>query len=159
MDSVFKEIVELVKALRTEQPAASAIRRAEAVQAHLQAVQQRAVAQLEGWSGPYSSDAGQYYYNATLGVSTWDNPVEEWQQELLIRQQVLQRCLLPDQKPHGALLADGGGVVGLTPLPLGLAAPTADAVMKPPVSPSSARSFATARSGCSARTAGVKSPR
>lgn len=158
MDSVFREIVEVVKALRAEKPAATAVRRAEVLQAHLQLVQQRAMSQLEGWSGPYPSDAGQYYYHNSLNVSTWDNPVDEWQKELLIRQQVLQRCLLPDYAHYGTLLADGDGTSVMPRLPLGLAAPSADGPL-PPTSPSSARSFATARSGVSARTPRGKSPR
>lgn len=165
MDKVFKEIIDLVKALRSERPPASKARRSEAVQAHLQAVHERAMASLDGWSGPYTSDSGTYFYNASLEVSVWDNPVDEWQGELALRQQVLHRCLLADISSGSARSADGrfeGGGPGLTEaaltrLPLGLSPRNRDESAPAPVPQSpgsarSARSFLSARSTCTARS-------
>jgi len=166
MDKVFKELIELVKAVRAEQPPASKARRTEAVQAHLQAVHERAMAALDGWSGPYTSDPGTYFYNAALEVSVWDNPVDEWQSELALRQQVLHRCLLLDAdaapsagSPDGRLEGGGTGLTeaALSRLPLGLGARSLDDAAPAPVpqSPGSARSvrsFLSARSTCTARS-------
>lgn len=164
MDNVFKEIIQVVKALKAEQPAATKARKSEVVQAHLQSVHERAMAQLDGWSGPYTSDTGAYYYNAALQVSVWDNPVDEWQSELSLRQQVLHRCLLAESPAAPGAGAAGDGLEGgglclteaaLHQLPLGLNARSPDDNAPVPQSPGSARSarsFLSARSTCTARS-------
>merc|ERR1719310_499103 len=96
MDLVFKEVIQLVKAVRAKNPPASARKKAQLLQEHLLQVHQRALQHLEGWSGPYpSAEMGQcYYYNNTYGVSTWEDPVVEWQSELALREKLLYRLLL-----------------------------------------------------------------
>eukprot|EP00421_Protoceratium_reticulatum_P038725 CAMPEP_0168448626 /NCGR_PEP_ID=MMETSP0228-20121227/47188_1 /TAXON_ID=133427 /ORGANISM="Protoceratium reticulatum, Strain CCCM 535 (=CCMP 1889)" /LENGTH=286 /DNA_ID=CAMNT_0008463159 /DNA_START=42 /DNA_END=899 /DNA_ORIENTATION=- len=158
MDGVYREIIQLVKAVRAEPGGASDARRAEAVQAHLEAVRGRAMEQLEGWSGPYTSENGAYYHNAALDVSLWDSPVDEWQSELELRQQVLHRCLLAGGTAPGRGLE--GAAAGLTEetlgrLPLGLHARSPGENAPLPQSPGSARSarsFLSARSTCTARS-------
>lgn len=161
MDAVFREIIDIVKKLRTEQ--ASEQRRHAAVQEHIQEVHARAIAQLDGWSGPYAVEGGgSYFHHAASGASTWDNPVEEWQSELSLRQQVLYRCLL-SSRPVDATVSstvDGADTAAETKwfslplLKLNLSMGKIDGVVAPP-SPSSSRSFHTARSArstCSARS-------
>lgn len=92
-DTVFMELITVIKAARTHQ---SSERRSAAVEDHLLVVHQRAEKELNAWSGPYEAEAGEYYYNEALDVSSWSNPAEEWQIELDLRQRVLQRCLLED---------------------------------------------------------------
>eukprot|EP00440_Ansanella_granifera_P059805 gb/GFBE01064820.1/.p1 GENE.gb/GFBE01064820.1/~~gb/GFBE01064820.1/.p1 ORF type:complete len:332 (+),score=68.88 gb/GFBE01064820.1/:1-996(+) len=160
MDNVFREVIRLIKTLRRLDPPEANI--VEAVQAHLQSVHDRATAALDGWSGPYTSEEGQYFYHAGRGMSSWDNPVDEWRNELALRQQVLHRCLLHGLD-HEAQPSAGTSSLGnptsdaelmpLPALPLNLARPSADSA-EPPV-PTSARSFATcisARSTCSVRS-------
>jgi len=164
MDSVFREVIQLVRDLRAERPVASEARRASAVQAHLEAAHQRAMAQLDGWSGPYTSETGTYYHNAALQVSVWENPVDEWQSELQVRQQVLHRCLLmgasavggsngrPSEPEQNSL---GLTEAALRQLPLGLNARRPDEMAPAPMSPGSARSarsFLSARSTCTPRS-------
>jgi len=154
MDSVFRELVELIKTLRRLDLPETGLE--EAVQGHLQAAYARASAALEGWSGPHVSEAGEFYYHEGHKASTWENPVHEWYEELTLRQQVLQRCLLPDRqaRPSPGQQVDGE-LNPLPALPLNLARSMHEAAASPP-SPSSARSFATcisARSTCSVRSA------
>eukprot|EP00931_Biecheleriopsis_adriatica_P106023 TRINITY_DN8053_c0_g1_i4.p1 TRINITY_DN8053_c0_g1~~TRINITY_DN8053_c0_g1_i4.p1 ORF type:complete len:374 (+),score=73.96 TRINITY_DN8053_c0_g1_i4:129-1250(+) len=159
MDTVFRELVHLIKTLRRLDPPESSV--AEAVQAHLQAVHDKAVHALSGWSGPYSSDEGQYYYHAGHAVSLWENPVDEWRNEMAIRQQVLFRCLLHQHHVNEAQAGPSASSLGLQEapspipsLPLNLARPSPEGAAAPP-EPSSARSFATcisARSTCSVRS-------
>eukprot|EP00971_Amphidinium_carterae_P233343 4631435-Amphidinium_carterae.1 len=74
-DAVFRELVELVKAVRAETPAASEDRRKSVMQEHLLRAREKAVQLLESWSGPYTAaDGTQYYYHAASQMSTWDNP-------------------------------------------------------------------------------------
>lgn len=182
MDTVFKEVIQLIKALRHECGAeplaggadASAARIAEAVQEHLESVHRRALKHIDGWSGPYASEAGQYYYSAVSGVSSWESPIDEWQNQLALRQRILHRCLLQDStcstsgdpRQHRNVLDGGTGVpwrevqevftepfIELPRLPLGLAVPSFGTSEAGPKTPSSTRSFATARSGRSARSA------
>eukprot|EP00913_Durusdinium_trenchii_P025808 g24222.t1 len=83
LDDVFRELIQLINSSEIFK-----------VQSHLQSNHDRAAAALDGWSGPYVAEDGEYFCHFEQGVSTWHNPVEEWQTELAVRQQVLQRCLL-----------------------------------------------------------------
>ncbi|CAE7233087.1 CEP164 [Symbiodinium sp. CCMP2592] len=144
MDEVFRDLLQLIKSVRRLDPPEASV--VEAVQTHLQSCHDRASAALEGWSGPYAAEDGEYFYHAEQGVSTWHNPVEEWQTELSVRQQVLHRCLLHESPPNKAAngIARGRGASRDTSppaLPLHLARPMAEGATPP--SPSSARSFAT----------------
>lgn len=144
LDDVFRELIQLIKSIRRLDPPEASI--VEAVQSHLQSNHDRAAAALDGWSGPYVAEDGEYFCHFEQGVSTWHNPVEEWQTELAVRQQVLQRCLL-----HGLAKQASNGIPSspdseksdvMPALPLQLARPSTDRDATPP-SPSSARSFAT----------------
>lgn len=147
MDGVYRELIGLVQTFRAERPAALPEPRVQAVKEHLEQVHKCAVEQLEGWSGPYVSDSGQYFYNESDNVSSWVNPVEEWDYELAIRQSVLHRCLLPDFADLAAADASGGNgekesmetTFPRLQLPVGLAHARDDEAA------SSARSFYTAR--------------
>lgn len=155
MDSTFREIIELVQKLRAEVSSEDAT--VEAVNGHLQGVHTKAMASLQGWSGPYVSEAEgvEYYYNDARNVSTWESPVAEWENDLFTRYSVLYRALLPDK--CGALantVMPDAGSAGLDlftrlQLPLQLVTPPADDA---PRTPSTSRSFHTARSACSARS-------
>jgi len=156
MDAVYRELLELIKRQRsTPTPEAQ---REEVVKQHLKQVHQRAKADLEAWSGPYASEQGDYYYNDTLKLSTWDSPVSWWEQELSLRHRVLARYLLPEQATRGG---SGGGrgdsqhMLQALRLQLGnlqssSAGPAASSDFVP--EPSTARSFHTARSQGSSRS-------
>jgi len=148
-DSVFRELIRLVKAFRVEQPIASQAKRHEAMQAHLQAVRGRAAAELDSWSGPYASEEGPYYYNSTLGASVWKNPVDKWQVELELRHRVLVCCLRTE---HGRPTTIATETAALDYPRLGLGAGNLEDSVPLPQSPSSARSFTSARSNITARS-------
>lgn len=159
MDSVYRDLLGFVKQVTSEAHPLAEGERLNLIQEHLRQVHERALDQLEGWSGPYASDSGEYYYNESLKVSTWESPLAEKEVELSIRHAVLCRCLLPDCS--GLLGADGQpstfGQVLSGPdllrslqLPLGLIRRD-DSGEQPPATPS-ARSFHTARSACSTRS-------
>merc|ERR1719427_579883 len=97
MDAVYRELLDLIKATRQRHPPATEMEREEFVRQHLRQVHQRAKTDLAGWSGPYTSEQGEYYYNDLLRVSSWDSPVVEWEKELALRHTVLSRYLLPEQ--------------------------------------------------------------
>eukprot|EP00435_Cladocopium_sp_Y103_P034479 s143_g8.t3 len=144
MDDVFRELIQLIKSVRRLDPPEASVM--EAVQSHLQSTHDRATAALEGWSGPYMAEDGEYFCNFQQGVSTWHNPVEQWQTDLAVRQQVLHRCLLQGfaKASNGISSSEAGSEKSdvLPALPLHLARPSADKEAAPP-SPSSARSYAT----------------
>lgn len=152
-DAVYRELIGLVLRVRQDPPPDLA----KPVHDHLLQVHQRALAGLEGWSGPYASDQGEFYYNESLKVSSWENPVVEKEQELAIRHGVLCRCLLPDYS--GAGLYEGGGesspagigsdLLEALRLPLGLVKRDSDDA---PHTPSTSRSFHTCRSTRSGRS-------
>lgn len=148
-DSVFRELIQVVKAFRAEQPTASQEKRLEAVHAHLQAVRERAIGELDSWSGPYASEEGAYFYNSTLGASVWNNPVDEWQVELELRQRVLLCCLCSERGRPTPIATESAALdyprLGLGAVNLKDSAPL-------PQSPSSARSFASARSNITGRS-------
>lgn len=160
MDAIFRELIGIVKSTRAEIPEGSKVKRAARVQAHLEVVHGRATKALEGWSGPYVTEDGAYYYHTVQNLSSWDNPVDEWANELLLRQQVLHRCLLVDPPDPTQERGQRGGakfedelLSALPRLPLNLTRPNFDPASPP--SPSSSRSFQTARScrsACSARS-------
>lgn len=172
-DEIYKDVIALVRGLRAERlPATrSEARRLQAIQEHLTAAHAAALDGLEGWSGPYDSDAGAYFYNRIHDISTWENPVAELEEELALRQRILHSCLLRDvhrgsQATSSAALHPSGGYqhgsfpaaeVSMPRLPLRVAGPS-NAGDSTPKSPSSARSFCTARSGCSARSARSVTP-
>lgn len=149
MDGVYRELIILIQSFRAEHPAAAPASRRHAVKEHLEQAHRRAIEALEGWSGPYESETGPYFYNQGIGASTWVNPVEEWEYELAVQQSVLHRCLLPDFTEQSS--ADAGAGHGqqesLDPsirlhMPLELAQPRDD---DSHVSPMSSRSFYSAR--------------
>jgi len=169
MDCIYRELFELVRRVRAgELPNATEVQREEIVREHLKCLYQRAKTELRGWSGPYSSDQGEYYYNTDTASSSWASPVAEWEQEFAIRHAVLYRCLLPEQfarraaaggsSPGGAGGADdvgGGGRELLQAFRLQLAdlrreLPGGDV----PQTPSTTRTFHTAKSVCSSRSGG-----
>eukprot|EP00929_Paragymnodinium_shiwhaense_P015151 TRINITY_DN123189_c0_g1_i1.p1 TRINITY_DN123189_c0_g1~~TRINITY_DN123189_c0_g1_i1.p1 ORF type:complete len:359 (-),score=59.95 TRINITY_DN123189_c0_g1_i1:189-1265(-) len=163
-DAVYRELLGLVQHIRSD--VAGLQQRAVCVHDHLRQVHQRAMQAIEGWSGPYSSEVGEYFYNEALKVSTWENPVSEWENELLIRHTVLCRCLLPEHttiSSDGSICAAGGesslaGAAGINllqalQLPLGQVRPTDTADQ--PQTPSTTRSihtYHTARSMLSTRS-------
>lgn len=167
MDAVYRELVGLVVQLREGEPEAPEVRKAEFIHNHLREVHQRALRSLEAWSGPYTSSEGEYYYNEALKVSTWECPVNEWEQELASRHSILCRCLLPAGlvvAADGSVVAAGAGTASSTSspdflqslrLPLGLVRREGGDVPETP----STRSFHTARSAVSPRSTYRSSPR
>jgi len=157
MDKVYREILGIVKRIRVEAPQDEM--RAAAVSQHLWEVHERALRSLDGWSGPYASEAGEYYYNEVLKVSTWECPVTEWEHELAVRHAVLCKCLIPDHYVVGAdgsIGAVGTGLAGggtdlLQALQLPLNLVRRDSSDQP-MTPSTSRSFHTARSIASTRS-------
>lgn len=160
MDSVYRELLSLVGQVRAEQPPIPEANRISLIRGHLQEVHQRALAALSTWSGPYSSEQGDYYYNETFKASTWECPVTEWENEISTRHAVLSRCLLPgrDGGAFGpALRAMNEGSAGhdtaasdilsILKLPLNLV--RRENPGDAPETPSTTRSFHTARSACS----------
>lgn len=168
MDAVYRELIGLV--LRVRREATPGVEPATVVHGHLREVHQRALKGLENWSGPYSSpDGGEYYYNNHLKASTWECPVNEWEQELTVRLGVLCRCLLP---PGSQLVVEKDGSVGVSVQGDGQSASAAGpdllAALKLPLglvkrdigkdgqpdTPATDRSYHTARSQCSSRRTG-----
>jgi hypothetical protein len=66
------------------------------IEAELLASQDASLARLDGWSGPYQSanEEGAYFFNATLGISSWDSPLVQVEFELGLRHQLLVDALL-----------------------------------------------------------------
>jgi len=119
MDNVYRELLEIVLNVRKNLPRASAAQREDTVRQHLKQTHQRAKQELSGWSGPYPSEQGEYYYNDALKASTWENPTIEFETELATRHRILSRCLLPEQgglssarsnSEDGAQAGNGGGI-------------------------------------------------
>lgn len=159
MDAVYRELVGLVKLARTEQFSASEAERGVFIHQHLRQVHQRAIEGIDGWSGPYcGEDAQEFYYNVSLQVSVWENPLAQWEHELELRHSMLCRCLLPERTFVGAdgtverTSLAGERISGLAllqalqlPLELVKRIPT-EGEGEPPLTPSTTRSFHTARS-------------
>ena len=104
-DDVFRELLRLVKVLRAKRPPAPQWRRIAAIQEHLEICRKNAKLELKGWSGPYADEEREYFYHETLGISTWESPVEARQLQLSIREEVLRRCLLEDWRDVGGAAA------------------------------------------------------
>eukprot|EP00928_Gymnodinium_smaydae_P088008 TRINITY_DN72170_c0_g1_i1.p1 TRINITY_DN72170_c0_g1~~TRINITY_DN72170_c0_g1_i1.p1 ORF type:complete len:331 (-),score=58.57 TRINITY_DN72170_c0_g1_i1:30-1022(-) len=167
-DSVYREILSCMLSVRAQSPPLSSEQRAALIHDHLRQVHQRALVALEGWSGPYASEVGEYYYNKSLKVSTWESPVIAWEHELLIRHAALCRGLLPEQAAAGAegsaaggASSSGAGMAGMPgagsggqdilqalQLPLNLVRRE----VEDPETPSTTRSYHTARSVLSTRS-------
>lgn len=172
-DAVYRELIRLIQAAHADNPGAAPAQQAAYIHDHLRQVHQRAMDALEGWSGPYPSEVGEYYYNEGKKISTWHCPVAEWEHELVIRHAVLCRCLLPEQTvvgPDGSIAAAGGegtlaGAVGANllqalQLPLNLLRrDSADQPEQPEDAPSTTRSYHTARSVASTSARGSLSGR
>lgn len=162
LDQVYREVLSLVKQVRTEAPRAPEEQREAIVKDHLQQVHKRARIGLDGWSGPYASEQGDYYHNEVLQVSSWESPIEVWERELEIRHGVLCRCMLAEKLSRQAskggssgTSAGGSSMANLLPslrLPLDLLKRDSTPSHGVPQTPSTARSFHTARS--SARSGG-----
>mmetsp|Transcript_135954 Transcript_135954/g.378912 ORF Transcript_135954/g.378912 Transcript_135954/m.378912 type:complete len:279 (+) Transcript_135954:136-972(+) len=159
MDGVYRELIAFIQTVRAEEPSNQPEQRADRVREHLLEVHQRALTHLDGWSGPYAAETGQYYYNERLRLSTWVSPIDGWEYELAVRHSVLHRCLLAGcPTTEETSQSSSGPDLLITPmlqLPLGLARREDDAQ-------SSSRSFYTARessrSGASARSVSDISP-
>eukprot|EP00931_Biecheleriopsis_adriatica_P068446 TRINITY_DN42399_c0_g1_i2.p1 TRINITY_DN42399_c0_g1~~TRINITY_DN42399_c0_g1_i2.p1 ORF type:complete len:422 (+),score=89.22 TRINITY_DN42399_c0_g1_i2:449-1714(+) len=97
--ALYAQLLELVQRLRQEAPTGaegSQTRRWEAAKHHLAEIHSQALEELEDWSGPYIADGREYFYNDALQKSSWDNPVDVWEQRLGVSEAVLKRCLLGD---------------------------------------------------------------
>mmetsp|Transcript_43103 Transcript_43103/g.99269 ORF Transcript_43103/g.99269 Transcript_43103/m.99269 type:complete len:286 (+) Transcript_43103:90-947(+) len=103
MDEVYRDVLELVKKVRSGAiPNSTETQRESVIKSHLQDIVARAKEDLQGWSGPYPSDLGDYFHNERSGFSSWINPVADWEQELKIRHAILFRCLLPERAMRSA---------------------------------------------------------
>lgn len=157
MDEVYRELFQLVKQVRGQSPEPTPSECTELVRGHLQQVHQRAKSELAGWSGPYSSEQGDYYYNEVLKASTWDCPVAAWETELRTRNAVLSRLLLAEPEARGAPDPQGAGqhrpedLLQALRLQLGNLQRESLASEDVPF-PSTTRSFHTARSVTSSRS-------
>mmetsp|Transcript_6578 Transcript_6578/g.16436 ORF Transcript_6578/g.16436 Transcript_6578/m.16436 type:complete len:299 (+) Transcript_6578:82-978(+) len=114
MDAVYRELLDLIKSIRQMTPPASEAQREEVVKQHLRQVHQRAKEDLAGWSGPYNSEQGEYYYSDILKMSSWDCPTVEWERELAVRHAVLVRYLLPEQATGDPTSPGGSGDPGVS---------------------------------------------
>mmetsp|Transcript_46262 Transcript_46262/g.93342 ORF Transcript_46262/g.93342 Transcript_46262/m.93342 type:complete len:276 (+) Transcript_46262:108-935(+) len=159
MDGVYRELIAFIKSVRAEDSSTQPEQLADKVREHLLEVHQRALTHLEGWSGPYAAETGQYYFNERLRVSTWVSPIDGWEYELAVRHSVLYRCLLAGgvtaQETTQPTSSPDLLMTPMLQLPLGLARREDDAQ-------NSSRSFYTARessrSGASARSLSDVSP-
>lgn len=162
MDAVYTELLDIVRRLRSHKPPMTEAQRTDVVRAHLEGIHETAKAELADWSGPYASDQGEFYYNERLKVSSWETPVNEWENELETRHRVLLKYLLPEQAsppelPGAAHSSSSStsknpsmlqalrlqlGNLQREPGPVGAEVPE----------PSTSRSFYTARSGTSSRS-------
>mmetsp|Transcript_139070 Transcript_139070/g.444134 ORF Transcript_139070/g.444134 Transcript_139070/m.444134 type:complete len:311 (-) Transcript_139070:97-1029(-) len=176
MDAVYRELVDLVKQARYadsdgDDSASVESSRATLIHSHLRQVHQRALDTLEGWSGPYTSAEGEYYYNTHLKVSAWESPLAEWTHEILLRHSVLCRCLLPDRAVVGANgtverlpeagqpQVSGAELLQALQLPLELLRRGDSDGSDVPRTPSTSRDFYTARSGCSTTRSQISTTR
>lgn len=125
MDCVYRELIGVILRVKGDERVANAIApaletRTQAVREHLMEVHSRATAKLDGWSGPYASETGPYYYNEHGGASTWVSPIDAWEYELAVRHSVLHRCLLADLlklEPPVLSKSTGAEAAPLTTLP------------------------------------------
>jgi len=175
MDAVYRELVGLVKQARSSDAMyamtqESMAARARLIHTHLRQVHQHGLEALEGWSGPYASTEGEYYYNEALRVSVWESPLMEWSHELILRHDVLCRCLLPEYSMVGAdgnveHLSPAGGVPRVSgaellqhlQLNLELVKRGESDGSDQPQSPATSRDYLTARSGASTTRSQISS--
>lgn len=161
-DGLFRELVDIVKGLRAQQPRPTEKQRSREMQEHLVQTHRRAELDLHGWSGPYTMDVGgQYFYNSVSNESTWESPHEKWEQELALRHALLHRCLLQDwPKSLEPPPSQEEAAADIRPLGLSLETLASQAISTMENSPEdedavslcSARSFATVRSARSTRS-------
>eukprot|EP00931_Biecheleriopsis_adriatica_P063893 TRINITY_DN38770_c0_g1_i1.p1 TRINITY_DN38770_c0_g1~~TRINITY_DN38770_c0_g1_i1.p1 ORF type:complete len:323 (+),score=54.55 TRINITY_DN38770_c0_g1_i1:43-1011(+) len=95
-DGMYRELLDLIRKARSLKPALQEEQRADLVKEHLTQVHETAKEELAGWSGPYASEQGEYYYNERMNVSSWESPIALWETELETRHAVLLRYLLPE---------------------------------------------------------------
>ncbi|CAD7934122.1 unnamed protein product [Amoebophrya sp. A25] len=176
-DKTYRELIQIVKKVKS---VVSPLPREEVsriIDVHLQSVHQRAMEAIAGFSGPYVSEDGghEYYYNEITNVSTWESPVVEWEHNISTRYHVLYRCLLEpydrleeEQEAGKGASASSSSVSRVPPrlqLPLHLVGGGGDSAAQldvaslglkggglAPPTPSTTRSYHTARSQGSART-------
>jgi len=101
MDVVYRDLLDLVRRIRMDVPEKTADCRAQRVDRitqRLQEVHQLATTSLEDWSGPYTSEYGEYFFNARLEVSSWVSPIDSWEHALATCERVLCQCLLADHR-------------------------------------------------------------
>mmetsp|Transcript_28087 Transcript_28087/g.49879 ORF Transcript_28087/g.49879 Transcript_28087/m.49879 type:complete len:298 (-) Transcript_28087:6-899(-) len=145
-DQIYRTLIDLIRKARMECFA----RRQEIVQDHLRDRYEAAKLDLAGWSGPYVSDQGEYYYNDSRKVSAWNSPVAEWESELATHHAVLTRYLLLEQAAPSGSEASQTRPDMLQVLRLELGNLRKDMGDVP--EPSTCRSYHTARSGTSSRS-------
>lgn len=161
MDGVYTELLDLVRTVRSQKPPMTEAQRTDLVRAHLEGIHETAKAELADWSGPYASDQGDFYYNERLKVSSWETPVNEWENELETRHRVLLRYLLPEQAslqelpgatPSSSSSSKSPSMLQALRLQLGNLQREPGPVGAEVPEPSTSRSFYTARSGTSSRS-------
>lgn len=165
-DAVFRDVIALVKKIKAEQSGSSQEGQAAVMEGHLRSFWQHAQAQLDHWVGPCFVEGSEvsYYHNSLTGVSTWRNPVDDFENELALRQKLLQQCLMFDAQAAGGYGTASAGcspatsrwrppVLELSPLHA-----TSSLPQSPPASCKSAQSFKTAYSSRSARCTPCNSP-
>jgi len=169
MDAVYRELVGLVKQARSVDDMGEVTTRARLIHTHLRQVHQRALEALDGWSGPYVSTEGEYYYNEDMKVSVWESPLTEWSHELILRHDVLCRCLLPEHSmvgadgtvthvpPAGVPRVSGAELLLHLQLPLELVKRGESDGSDQPQSPATSRDYLTARSGASTTRSQISS--
>jgi len=106
-DMIYRETLQVIKTLRAEpvptdpEHCPTSHRMVEAIDHHLQAMTQDAVAVLDHWTGPhYVEDEAEdvtvpYFYNTQTGKSAWRDPIEDLESELHLQYSLLCRSLLP----------------------------------------------------------------
>ncbi|CAE8591968.1 unnamed protein product [Polarella glacialis] len=109
--ALYRELLGLVQRVQLEVPFQALnsweLRRTAAEQ-HLRELHQRALRDLEGWSGPYTSPEGvKYYYSDTLKTSAWQSPIEAWEQQLEVSHRILGRGLLNVETGAKAVVRNG----------------------------------------------------
>ncbi|CAE7813635.1 unnamed protein product [Symbiodinium sp. CCMP2592] len=145
-DQIYRNLIDLIRKARVEVMP----RRQEMVREHLRERHEAAKADLAGWSGPYVSDQGEYYYHDSLKVSAWNSPIAEWEHELETRHAVLERYLLSELQvtPGGEAPQRRPDMLQVLRLELGNLRKDLCEVPEP----STCRSYHTARSGTSSRS-------
>eukprot|EP00930_Biecheleria_cincta_P010236 TRINITY_DN112249_c0_g1_i1.p1 TRINITY_DN112249_c0_g1~~TRINITY_DN112249_c0_g1_i1.p1 ORF type:complete len:310 (-),score=66.26 TRINITY_DN112249_c0_g1_i1:119-1048(-) len=160
MDGVYTELLDLVRRVRSQKPPMTEAQRTDFVRAHLEGIHETAKAELADWSGPYASEQGDFYYNERLKASSWETPVNEWENELETRHRVLVRYLLPEQAspqlpgaaPSSSSSSKSPSMLQALRLQLGNLHREPGPVGAEVPEPSTSRSFYTARSATSSRS-------